>query len=485
MLPECISVASGSFYATMLVFIDFMTFLRFHCLEMGAALTYLDDPVTKAHLDRFRFPSRASGSAGSMQGWRRDMEDSHCYWYHEPSDTALFGVFDGHGGKGVSLWVARRLPQIIEANENFKKGEYARALHESFMALDVEMHSDKSAAKLIRELQETNDPDAPEQLISVDMQTLLGIFGGADSAIDGVLRIKENVTPTNVLTLLRSSDPLHAIFEGPLLHRFTHKSGDTYFIHAKHVFEALDREPSAESQGCTATVALVDFKNGRVYCANAGDSRAVLARDGKAAALSVDHKPTQQLERRRVLAAGGKIIGKGENARIEGDLNLSRSLGDLRYKQNKNIAPELQIISARPDIRTRQLCKSDRFIVIACDGIWEKLTSQDCVTLLTDKLKKVDVSSAIEEMFQSCICKSMDPEDGDCDFTGCDNMTLLVIELDPSYTSTLPETSEESLHASAPQTFGRPVPELQVDSKKRKKGSSNVQAKKARKDSSD
>ena len=451
-------------------------------LVMGAALTYLDDPITKAHLDRFRFPSRASGTAGSMQGWRRDMEDAHCYWYHEPSDTALFGVFDGHGGKGVSLWVAQRLPQIMEANINFQKGDYALALHESFMALDVEMHSDATAAKLIRELHETTDPDAPEQLISVDMQTLLGIFGNADSAIDGVLWVKDSVSPSNVLNLLRSSDPLASIFEGPLLEHFIHKSKDTYMIHAKHVFEALEREPSAESQGCTATVALVDFKNGKVYCANAGDSRAVLARDGKAAALSVDHKPTQVLERRRVIAAGGKIIGKGENARIEGDLNLSRSLGDLRYKQNKKIAPELQIISARPDIRTRQLCKNDKFIVIACDGIWEKLSSQECVNQLTEKLKRVDVSSAIEEVFKSSICKTMDPEDGDCDFTGCDNMTLLVIELDPAYTATLPETTDELLHASPPQTFGEPVPELPVEvkGKKRGKGQANGAAKKVK-----
>ena len=41
--------------------------------------------------------------------------------------------------------------------------------------------------------------------------------------------------------------------------------------------------------GCTATCILIT-KN-EIYCANAGDSRSVLSRKGKARALSEDHKP--------------------------------------------------------------------------------------------------------------------------------------------------------------------------------------------------
>lgn len=43
--------------------------------------------------------------------------------------------------------------------------------------------------------------------------------------------------------------------------------------------------------------------------ANAGDSRAVLSRRGKAMQLSTDHKP--QAERSRVLAAGGRVCCEG------------------------------------------------------------------------------------------------------------------------------------------------------------------------------
>jgi serine/threonine protein phosphatase PrpC len=41
--------------------------------------------------------------------------------------------------------------------------------------------------------------------------------------------------------------------------------------------------------GCTSTVVLIT--RNEVYCANAGDSRTVLASRGTAKDLSVDHKP--------------------------------------------------------------------------------------------------------------------------------------------------------------------------------------------------
>jgi serine/threonine protein phosphatase PrpC len=62
--------------------------------------------------------------------------------------------------------------------------------------------------------------------------------------------------------------------------------------------------------------------------ANAGDSRSVLCRGGTAVPLSYDHKPENEEERRRIEHAGSTIT----EGRVDGNLNLSRSLGDLKYK---------------------------------------------------------------------------------------------------------------------------------------------------------
>jgi hypothetical protein len=98
--------------------------------------------------------------------------------------------------------------------------------------------------------------------------------------------------------------------------------------------------------GCTAIVAVITGRT--LTVANAGDSRAVLCRGGgETYALSYDHKPQQERESNRIIKAGGFV---NEFGRVNGNLNLSRSLGDLKYKQVPGIPPPEQIITAEPDI---------------------------------------------------------------------------------------------------------------------------------------
>jgi serine/threonine protein phosphatase PrpC len=101
-----------------------------------------------------------------------------------------------------------------------------------------------------------------------------------------------------------------------------------------------------DSIGCTANVILID-KMQKIYAANAGDSRCVLGRGGKAFPLSFDHKPDDEIELRRIEKAGS-VVTEG---RVDGNLNLSRALGDLKYKTNKDLKPEEWPITANPDIK--------------------------------------------------------------------------------------------------------------------------------------
>ena len=43
---------------------------------------------------------------------------------------------------------------------------------------------------------------------------------------------------------------------------------------------------------------------------------------------SEDHKPDNELEKKRITRAGGFVT----DGRVNGNLNLSRALGDLEYK---------------------------------------------------------------------------------------------------------------------------------------------------------
>lgn len=121
-----------------------------------------------------------------------------------------------------------------------------------------------------------------------------------------------------------------------------------------------------DSIGCTANVILIDNMK-KLYIGNAGDSRCVMSRAGKEVSLSFDHKPENEEERSRIEKAGSTIT----DGRVDGNLNLSRSLGDLKYKTNKKLKPEEHPVTAFPDTYVFDITPQDEFIVMGCDGIWE------------------------------------------------------------------------------------------------------------------
>lgn len=122
---------------------------------------------------------------------------------------------------------------------------------------------------------------------------------------------------------------------------------------------------------------------------NIGDSRAILAREEKALDLTTEHKPSLPSEMDRLRKLGGKISWRNRAWRIN-TLSVSRALGDKA---------DLPFISAEPDIVTINKDKKDSFIVIACDGLWDVMTSQECVDLVRQKIKagtqKDDMAEAL------------------------------------------------------------------------------------------
>lgn len=81
---------------------------------------------------------------------------------------------------------------------------------------------------------------------------------------------------------------------------------------------------------------MVDSVRKKLFVANAGDSRAVMGVGGKAVPLSFDHKPENEEEIKRIEAAGSTIT----DGRVDGNLNLTRALGDLKYKQKTELTAE-------------------------------------------------------------------------------------------------------------------------------------------------
>ncbi|XP_042208857.1 probable protein phosphatase CG10417 [Homarus americanus] len=179
----------------------------------------------------------------------------------------------------------------------------------------------------------------------------------------------------------------------------------------------MKEEPGFDS-GCTACVALIQEK--MLYVANVGDSRCVVSRNGKAVEMSLDHKPEDDPEAARIIKAGGRVTADG---RVNGGLNLSRAIGDHGYKQNKNLSPEEQMISPLPDVRSMALEPEDNFMIVACDGIWNSLSSQEACDFVSERLNDgTKITKICEELFDHCLAP-----DTHGDGTGCDNMTCIII----------------------------------------------------------
>ncbi|XP_044261089.1 probable protein phosphatase 2C 21 [Tribolium madens] len=182
---------------------------------------------------------------------------------------------------------------------------------------------------------------------------------------------------------------------------------------------AFKEEPGSDS-GCTAVVALL--KGNKLYVANAGDSRCIVCRNGKAVEMSIDHKPEDEPETQRILKAGGEVTWEG---RVNGGLNLSRAIGDHAYKQNKELSDREQMITALPDIKTLTIDPNeDEFMVLACDGIWNSMSNEEVVEFvrprIQDSTKKL--SQICEEMLDHCLAP-----DTFIDGAGGDNMTAIIV----------------------------------------------------------
>ena len=147
----------------------------------------------------------------------------------------------------------------------------------------------------------------------------------------------------------------------------------------------------------------------KIISANVGDSRCVVGKfDGKnwkAKNLTRDHKPNEEDEKKRIIEKGGRIESyKDEDGEFVGPervwlktedvpgLAMSRSFGD-------DVAHTVGVIS-QPEIFEYNLVNEDKFILLASDGIWEFISSDECVNIVKDYYLKDDIDGALSYLYK-------------------------------------------------------------------------------------
>jgi len=193
--------------------------------------------------------------------------------------------------------------------------------------------------------------------------------------------------------------------------------------------EDLDREfmeahPTSDA-GCTAVVCLIDTVQKMLYCANIGDSRAIIGRKLNHLALTRDQDGSNIAEAKRVEGSGGTIDSDGY---INDTVNMTRSLGDRsgKFKEiNGYFSRNYAIVSA-PEVRIVQLTDTHMFLLLACDGMFEVFTSQQIIVrarqLLTEGTPKFEeINSNAVKAVAKTLCKEA------IDKGSTDNVSVMIV----------------------------------------------------------
>ena len=166
------------------------------------------------------------------------------------------------------------------------------------------------------------------------------------------------------------------------------------------------------------------------YIGNVGDSRAIMSVNGgkNFVQLSTDHKPESPAEKKRIEDNGGKVYQNfsyipdpsPENLsgtqtltgpfRVEpGRLSVSRTIGDIEAKDSR-YGGVANIVIPTPEIRLFKIQDNYDFIVLGCDGVFEKLDNQEVIRcVLKNAVKKTDLNThersgaSIDELLISCV----------------------------------------------------------------------------------
>ncbi|CAJ1397613.1 unnamed protein product [Effrenium voratum] len=372
----------------------------------------LDKPLRDKHIETGG-DDRMHWVAADMQGWRQDMEDEHIASTNVGDEFAgcgLYCVFDGHGGKAVSKFCKTHFMQELTSKtaelgkpkfgKNKSKKRYCGVhlepadleaiLKESFHRMDDMLRDPAFAKELARSCGK-----APAGAVE-DLERQLRELSAKSQK--GAVTMEEQAAMKEMYMRLQKLKQA--------------ESGDEFV---------------PDTVGCTAVSVLV--RKNDVITANAGDSRAVMCRAGKALELSYDHKPASDTEKARIEAAGGWLEDSQGGARVNGNLNLSRAVGDLEYKKRSDLKPEEQVICSTPDVIVRELLPEDEFIVLACDGVWDVMTNQGICDFVKERFADgKDLQMVATELLDHCCTEDPAKTDG----LGTDNMTVLIVKLVPA-----------------------------------------------------
>ena len=173
----------------------------------------------------------------------------------------------------------------------------------------------------------------------------------------------------------------------------------------RHAERDLEKNGEIDANFSGTTCVMVFQVGERILCANVGDSRAIMVKGGKAIPLSIDQKPDDPEESKRIKENGGEIAQYEEDGEKSGPFRvwqkgevypgiaMSRSIGDF-------IASKLGVIP-EPKFIEEKIDKDTKFIIVASDGIWEFLDNDAVKNITMPYYEKNDPDGACKALIKT------------------------------------------------------------------------------------
>ncbi|OAY44000.1 probable protein phosphatase 2C 34 [Manihot esculenta] len=154
----------------------------------------------------------------------------------------------------------------------------------------------------------------------------------------------------------------------------------------------------------SGTTALTIVRQGEdIFLANVGDSRAVLATtsdDGDLVSvqLTTDFKPNLPQESERILQCKGRVFCLDDEPMVHRiwlpdeespGLAMSRAFGDYCIK-------DFGLISV-PEVTQRHITSKDQFVVLATDGVWDVISNQEAVEIVSSTPDRAKAAKRLVE----------------------------------------------------------------------------------------
>lgn len=179
---------------------------------------------------------------------------------------------------------------------------------------------------------------------------------------------------------------------------------DTFSKLSKFISNGYDTFNS----GSTCVLVHIDPNQSKIYCANVGDSRAIMISNSNKTLiqLSYDQKPDNPSERKRIESMGGsveRIYGLGPyRVWVKGEgypgLAMSRSIGD-RVAHTVGVSDIPEVLEF--DINTT----TPMAIVVCSDGVWEFSSNEEIKDIVYKYIRSNDANSCVSEIVDTAYNK--------------------------------------------------------------------------------